>query len=103
MALRLERRELLAAKLRASARHHHGGIPPQHGSRGAKRMQASEFLLELLIRGQRHFVAVLANRGGHSTDGSPGTRLRAWCSPVLRPGERKNIPTTSYRRTTPSR
>src|SRR5512138_55328 len=54
MAFRFERRKLLATKIRPPARHHHRGIPPQHGSRGSKRMQTSEFLFELLVWGQRH-------------------------------------------------
>ena len=46
----LERRQLLAADIGAAARHHHRGIPAQQRQRAAERVQAPEFLLELLVR-----------------------------------------------------
>ena len=45
----LERGELLAANVRATARHHHRGVPAQQRKRAAEGMQALELLLELFV------------------------------------------------------
>ena len=52
MVFGLERRQLLAAHVGAAARHHHGGVPAQDAPRATEGVQPSEFLLELLVRGQ---------------------------------------------------
>ena len=49
VVLGLERRELLAADLRAALRHHHRRVPAQQRERPAERVEALPFLLELLI------------------------------------------------------
>ncbi len=49
--LGFEGSELFSANIRASARHHHRRVPTQERQSSAKRVQASKFLLELLVRG----------------------------------------------------
>jgi len=50
VVLGLERRELFAPDIRASARHHHGRIPSEKRKRSAECVKTFELLFELLIR-----------------------------------------------------
>jgi hypothetical protein len=56
MGLDLERRELVAAHVRARPRHGDGGIPAQDREYAPERVKPPEFLLELLVRGRRRHV-----------------------------------------------
>ncbi len=50
VVLGLERGELVSTNIRASARHHHCGIPSEQGQRTAERVETAELLLELFVR-----------------------------------------------------
>jgi hypothetical protein len=50
MVFGLQSGKLLSPDVRASARHHHGGVPAQEGERSAEGVEPFELLFELLIR-----------------------------------------------------
>jgi hypothetical protein len=54
VVFRLQRGELLAAHVRAAARHHHCRVPAQQRQRAAEGVQAAEFLFQLLVWRQAH-------------------------------------------------
>src|SRR5256885_14181287 len=54
VVLGLQRRELLAANVGATARHHHRRVPAQQRQSTAEGMQALELLFELLVGRGRH-------------------------------------------------
>ena len=54
VVLRLQCRQLLAANVCASARHHHGRIPPKDGHGATEGMETFPFLFELFVRGLGH-------------------------------------------------
>ena len=73
----LQRRELLAANVGATARHHHRRVPAQQRQSTAEGMQALELLFELLVGRGRH---------GRFGSGETASSLSAPADPAPRPG-----------------
>src|SRR5882672_10483086 len=73
----LECGELLAANVGAATRHHHRGVPAQHGHSTAEGMETFPFLFELLVRGLGH---------DEDAEGGGEGRLQVYQPPSFQPG-----------------
>ena len=97
VGLDLERRELVAADVRARPRHGDGGVPAQDREHAPEGVQPPEFLLELLIRGRRRQSAAPWSPGGRPRQdrAGPSKRGRFYQPGLLRAGRELIIPLLS--------